>query len=120
MKRLTHSGLLLAVGLLAGLLLCACAAPGGQNNADNPPSVSDVSQNESEPRTIKGTVNQIDTEQTYLVLMTDEAYYRFDFSESGVDLSGFEPGDAVTVTYTGTLDEESEDITAELIGIAKN
>ena len=99
MKRWTHTGLLLAAGVLAALL-CACGAPGGGNT---PASDADP----EAPQTIQGTLNQLDTEQFCLVLVTDDAYYRFDFSESGADLSGFEPGDAVTITYTGTLDSEN-------------
>lgn len=121
MKRLTHSGLLLAVGILAALLLCACSAPGGQGGSDNAPSVSDdAGQNQSETQTIQGTLNQIDTDQMYLVLVTDEAYYRFDFSESGEDLSALEPGDNITITYTGTLDDTDEDVTAKLVSVVKN
>ena len=31
-----------------------------------------------------------------------------------------EPGDSVTVIYTGTLDQESEEIPAKLVSITKN
>ena len=71
-------------------------------------------------KTIQGTLNQVDAEQEYLVLVADEAYCRFDCSDSGADLSGLEPGDSVTITYTGTLDEESDDVTAKLVTITKD
>ena len=111
MKRWTHTGLLLAAGVLAALL-CACAAPGGGNT---PASGADP----ESPQTIQGTLNQLDTDQSYLVLVTDDAYCRFDFSESGADLSGFEPGDAVAIPYPATLGEASEDVTADLVHIEK-
>ena len=56
----------------------------------------------------------------YLVLVTEEGYFRFSFSDTDLDLSGLEPGDTVTITYTGTLDAESEDVSAQLVSISKD
>ena len=78
------------------------------------------SQPAAEEHTIQGTLNQIDSDQKYLILIADDAYYRFDFSECDSDLSGLEPGDSVTLTYTGTPDQDSEDVTAQLVSITKD
>ena len=54
-------------------------------------------------KTISGVVNQLGS---YLVLLDgDGEYHIFDFGED-VDQSSLEEGDRVTVTYTGTLDNE--------------
>ena len=61
-------------------------------------------------------VNKIDD---YLVLLTDDGeYHIFDFGED-VDPSAMEEGDRVTVTYTGTLDPESDEVTAVVVSVEK-
>ena len=109
MNRPFKSGLLIAVGLTAVLALSSCSMlskylPGKDAQAPQ----------------IQGTLNQIDSDQKYLILIADDAYYRFDFSECDSDLSGLEPGDSVTLTYTGTPDQDSEDVTAQLVSITKD
>lgn len=131
MNRPFQSALLLAVGLTAVLALSSCSQlsqylPGGGNqspqSSQSSSSAPDASssQTDAEEQTIQGILNQVDKEQEYLILIADDAYCRFDFSESGADLSGLEPGDSVTVTYTGTLDQDSEEITAKLVSISKD
>ena len=135
MNKRLFSGVLLAAGLTAVLTLTGCAqlrqlTPGGgqpgasaQSAQSSSPSGSQggqKGQEDQEVKTIQGTLNQVDAEQEYLVLVADEAYCRFDCSDSGADLSGLEPGDSVTITYTGTLDEESDDVTAKLVTITKD
>ena len=116
MNRRKRTGALLAAGVLAALLLCSCSAPGRPAAGGS----GSVSQSQPETKTIQGTVNKIDTQQEFLVLVTEDAYYRFDLEGCQADLSGLEPGDGVTVTYTGELDEESDDVTAALVDITKN
>ena len=119
MKRLTRPLLLMALALTAALLLCSCSASGGKDAGGDTTGPAQTD-NQTDTQTVQGTVNQIDTEQKYLVLVTDDDYCRFDFSDSDADLSGLEPGDSVTVTYTGTLDGESEEVSATLVSIEKN
>lgn len=123
MNRPFKSILLLAVGLTAVLALSSCSMlskylPGN----GSPPSSQSASgsQQAAEEHAIQGVLNQVDNEQKYIILIADEAYHRFDFSDHGADLSGMEPGDSVTVIYTGTLDQESEEIPAKLVSITKN
>ena len=64
---------------------------------------------------------RVDSELGYLVLVTEEGdFYKLDLN--GTDVSGLEPGDAVTAAYTGTLstDEEGEDLSAQLVSIQKD
>ena len=115
MKRLTRPVLLMALALTAVLLLCSCSASGGKDAGGDTTGPA-----QTDTQTVQGTVNQIDTGLKYLVVATDDDYCCFDFSDSDADLSGLEPGDSVTVTYTGTLDSESEEVTATLVSIEKN
>lgn len=117
---------LLAVGLTAVLALSSCSAlmkffPGGHTSAQSgqPDSSASGSSAHAETATIQGTLNQVDPELEYLILVSDGVYCRFDCSDSSADLAGLEPGDQVSVTYTGTLDPDSEDVTAQLVSIAK-
>ena len=118
MKRLTRPVLLMALALTAALLLCSCSASGGKDAGGDTTGPAQTD-NQTDTQTVQGTVNQIDTEQKYLVLVTDDDYCRFDFSQSEADVSGLEPGDSVFVTYTGDLDPESEDVTAQLTRIER-
>ena len=120
--------LLLAVGLTAVLALSSCSMlskylPGGASSSaqtSQPAPDAAESRTEEETSTIQGTLNSVDSELEYLILVADDAYCRFDCSDSGADLSGLEPGDTVTVTYTGTLDPDSEDVSAKLVSITKD
>ena len=97
----------LAAGLLlAALTLAGCSAPGGSPAGP-------------EEQTLQGRLNLVDSELKYLIVIADDAYCRFDFSQSDADVSGLEPGDSVSVTYTGDLDPESEDATAQLTRIER-
>ena len=123
MKRYLRPGLLAAVRLTAILALSSCSMLRQYlpSNAESSSSSSTSgSQQNVETHTLQGTLNQIDTDLKYLVLVTEEGYFRFSFSDTDLDLSGLEPGDTVTITYTGTLDAESEDVSAQLVSISKD
>lgn len=123
MKRYLRPGLLAAVGLTAILALSSCSMLRQYlpSNAESSSSSSTSgSQQNVETHTLQGTLNQIDTDLKYLVLVTEEGYFRFSFSDTDLDLSGLEPGDTVTITYTGALDAESEDVSAQLVSISKD
>ena len=123
MKRYLRPGLLAAVGLTAIMALSSCSMLRQYlpSNAESSSSSSTSgSQQNVETHTLQGTLNQIDTDLKYLVLVTEEGYFRFSFSDTDLDLSGLEPGDTVTITYTGTLDAESEDVSAQLVSISKD
>ena len=122
MKRHLRPGLLAAVGLTAILALSSCSMLRQYlpSNAESSSSSTSGSQQNVETHTLQGTLNQIDTDLKYLVLVTEEGYFRFSFSDTDLDLSGLEPGDTVTITYTGTLDAESEDVSAQLVSISKD
>ena len=127
MNRPFKSGLLIAVGLTAVLALSSCSMlrqylPGGHDqSAQSSQSNPDASSSQkNEEYTLQGTLNQIDTDLKYLVLISDDLYFRFDFSESDADLSDLAPGDSITVTYTGPLEPDSEDVTAQLVSVTKD
>ena len=87
MKKLVT--LLLTVCLVLNLAACG----GEKKQADEA----------EDQKTISGVVNRLGN---YLVLLDGEGeYHIFDFGED-VDQSSLEEGDRVTVTYTGTLDNE--------------
>ena len=80
--------------LLTVYLVLSLAACGGEKKQ------ADEAEDQ---KTISGVVNQLGS---YLVLLDgDGEYHIFDFGED-VDQSSLEEGDRVTVTYTGTLDNE--------------
>ena len=84
---------LMAAMLAAVLALSLTACGGEKKQADEA----------EDQKTISGVVNQLGS---YLVLLdSDGEYHIFDFGED-VDQSSLEEGDRVTVTYTGTLDNE--------------
>ena len=129
MNRPFQSTLLLALGLTALLALSSCSIvsrylPGGaaaQSSQSGTSSSADSSSSQSpEEQTLNGTLNMVDNDQKYLVLVTDEGYSRFSFADTDLDLSKLAPGDAVTVTYTGTLEPDSEEVTAQLVSVTKN
>ena len=128
MNRPFQSTLLLALGLTALLALSSCSIvsrylPGGtaaQSSQSSTSSSADSSSSQSpEEQTLNGTLNMVDNDQKYLVLVTDEGYSRFSFADTDLDLSKLAPGDAVTVTYTGTLEPDSEEVTAQLVSVTK-
>ena len=83
--------LVLTVCLL--LPLVACGLKGEEEKKDDA----------EETKTISGIVNKLDR---YLVLLDSNGdYHIFDFGED-VDQSTLEEGDKITVSYTGTLDNE--------------
>ena len=104
-------------------LLHAAPIPAGghDQSAQSSQSAPDASSSQkNEEYTLQGTLNQIDTDLKYLVLISDDLYFRFDFSESDADLSDLAPGDSITVTYTGPLEPDSEDVTAQLVSVTKD
>ena len=55
---------------------------------------------------VTGTINRLDTD--YLVLITDDGEYQvMDFGEN-FSVEGFNEGDDVVITYTGTLENEEK------------
>ena len=80
--------------LLTVCLVLSLAACGGEK---------EQADEAEDQKTISGVVNQLGS---YLVLLdSDGEYHIFDFGED-VDQGSLEEGDRVTVTYTGTLDNE--------------
>ena len=80
--------------VLSALMLLSLAACGGENKQ---------AEETEDQKTISGVVNQLGS---FLVLLDgDGEYHIFDFGED-VDQGSLEEGDRVTVTYTGTLDNE--------------
>ena len=117
--------LLLALCLAAALLLASCGpktahAQGSSAEAGSADSSgSDAEEDEDVPtQSLQGTVNLVDEDLDLLVLVSDEIYYKFDTAKA--DISGLAPGDAVTVTYTGTLDPNSDLVSAVLVSISKD
>ncbi len=119
MNRFSPGPLLLAVGLTALLSLSGCSTPGAPpSDSTSQPETSNA-EDLQETQTIQGILNQVDPDLEYLILIADDACQRFDFSGTELDISELSPGDSVTVTYTETLDPDSEEITAKLVSIAK-
>ena len=109
-----------ALGLLCALGLCLGLAACGRGAAE-PSTAPRETQAQGEEQTLQATLNRVDSELGYLVLVTEEGdFYKLDLN--GTDVSGLEPGDAVTAAYTGTLstDEEGEDLSAQLVSIQKD
>ena len=107
-----------ALGLLCALGLCLGLAACGRGAAEPSPAPQESPREE---QTLQATLNRVDSELGYLVLVTEEGdFYKLDLN--GTDVSGLEPGDAVTAAYTGTLstDEEGEDLSAQLVSIQKD
>ncbi len=121
-----------ALCLVAVVSLAACTKPAPTKGEDSSTtssqstsqSSSSSSQEESEEQEaekeemFEGTVNTINTELDMIVLATDQGYYKFNIN--GVDLAYIEPGDFIKVIYTGTLEADSDDVTADLVAIVKN
>lgn len=110
-----------AACLAAALALTACAASSQQNQQEQTPTTvvsSTLTQpNDAETKTMKGMVNTVDTGLDMLILIVDDAYYKFEIGD--VDLTGLEPGDTVTVTYTGEAQPDSETVEAALVSVEK-
>lgn len=107
----------LITGLLAALMLLTLAACGGETSGAGDASGSDAGSGTDTEATaaVSGVVNRLGD---FLVLLTDDGEYRiFDFGE-GLDTSGLEEGDSVTVTYTGELG--SEDPAPVAVSIEEN
>ena len=112
-----------AVCLAAAMALTACGASSQQNQQEQTPTTvvsSTLTQpvaDDAQTKTMKGVVNTIDTGLDMLVLIADDAYYQFEIGD--VDLTGLEPGDTVTVTYTGEAQPDSETVEAALVSVEK-
>ena len=121
-----------ALCLVAVVSLAACTKPAPTKGEDSSTtssqstsqSSSSSSQEESEEQEaekeemFEGTVNTLNTELNFLVLATNDGYYKFNIN--GTDLTFVEPGDLIKVIYTGTLEADSDDVTADLVTIVKN
>ena len=92
--------LLCGLALTAALAACSGGAPAGTQ------AQPQESQQQEAKQELTATVNQVDSDLGYLVLVTEDGYYKLDLN--GVDVSGLEPGDDVTATYIGTLSTEDE------------
>lgn len=112
-----------AVCLAAAMALTACGTSSQQNQQEQTPTTvvsSTLTQpvaDDAQTKTMKGVVNTIDTGLDMLLLIADDAYYKFEIGD--VDLTGLEPGDTVTVTYTGEAQPDSETVEAALVSIEK-
>lgn len=112
-----------AVCLAAAMALTACGTSSQQNQQEQTPTTvvsSMLTQpvaDDAQTKTMKGAVNTIDTGLDMLLLIADDAYYKFEIGD--VDLTGLEPGDTVTVTYTGEAQPDSETVEAALVSIEK-
>lgn len=116
---------LLAGCLVLSLALSSCSIPALGGGTPSPsPSASlpadtpaPSSTPELETETVTGTFYLVDTELDYMVLASGDSYFQFNLN--GVDVSHVAPGDRVVVTYTGTLDADSEKITADLVSVER-
>lgn len=112
-----------AACLAAALALTACAASSQQKQQEQTPTtvvsstLTQPVETDSETKTMKGVVNTIDTGLDMLILIVDDGYYKFEIGD--VDLTGLEPGDTVTVTYTGEAQPDSETVEAALVSVEK-
>lgn len=112
-----------AVCLAAAMALTACGTSSQQNQQEQTPTTvvsSTLTQpvaDDAQTKTMKGVVNTIDAGLDMLLLIADDAYYKFEIGD--VDLTGLEPGDTVTVTYTGEAQPDSETVEAALVSIEK-
>ena len=113
--------LLTAAGLALAVSLAACSnTPAAQSPAppaDSPTVESPSAQPEAETAVFQGTLNTVDAGLDYLVAVDDSGNY-CRFNLGGVDTSGLEPGDGVTITYTGELSTDDEP-TATITAIEK-
>ena len=109
-------------GSLRGYL-AACARNHAPSSAQDPGASGSGSSSVQSPsdgektKTLEGTLNQADSDLGLLLVISDDQYCRFDLN--GTDVSGLEPGDSIKVTYTGTLDPESDEVTAVVVSIEK-
>ena len=120
--------IVLGIGILTlGILLCAChpgrgfgnkPAPGSSQTAGASSSAKEKGDSsekkeedkkqedqkqEEQKQEVQGIINKIGS---YLVLLVGDGEYQvMDFGE-GVTTDGFEEGDQVKITYTGTLGDE--------------
>ena len=112
-----------AACLVAAMALTACGSFAKQNQQEQIPTtvvsstLTQPAADEAQTKTMKGVVNTIDTGLDMLILIADEAYYKFEIGD--VDLTGLEPGDTVTVTYTGEAQPDSETVEAALVSVEK-
>lgn len=117
-----NRGILMAGTLLLAVSLTACSPAG--KTADKPGNTPAVMENQGETQapetqTMKGTLNLVDDSQGYVVVINEDGDY-CRFLVGDVDVTGLQPGDSVTVTYTGTIPAEDADtISAELVSLVK-
>ena len=99
--------------LLLAFSMSACSgAPAG----GSAPSPSPTASAEAAAKEMEGTVNRLDAELDYLVLVGEDGVY-YQFSLNGADVSGLGPGDGVAVTYEGEPTGDEPD--AKLLSIEK-
>ena len=109
--------------MAAAMALIACGTSSQQNQQEQTPTtvvsstLTQKAADDAQTKTMKGVVNTIDTGLDMLVLIVDDAYYKFEIGD--VDLTGLEPGDTVTVTYTGEAQPDSETVEAALVSVEK-
>lgn len=108
-----HNKIILLLALMIILILPLVACSNDNNKSkDNSQIESNQSQEKEENKqTVSGIINRLDGN---LVLLAEDNYYVFTL-DTGVTLDGLEEADEVTVTYTGTLVEQSDDLVATSI-----
>lgn len=115
--------IVLGIGILTlGILLCACHPGKGYGNKPDPGSSQTAGasssakekgdssgqkeedqKQEEQKQEVQGIINKIGSD--LVLLVGDGEYQVMDFGE-GVTADGFEEGDQVKITYTGTLGDE--------------
>lgn len=99
--------LMITLTFVLSMFSTSCGASNdsaGASSTDTPAESPQESAEQAE-QTVEGTINRLGD---YLVLITEESEYQImDFSE-GFSAEGFDEGDDVVITYTGTLGNEEE------------
>ena len=107
-----------ALGLALAVCLAACSgAPAASPSPSPNASLASSPALEEETSVLQGNLNTLDAELGFLIVVDEDGNYcRFDLGET--DPGELEPGDAVTVTYTGQL-SDGDEITATVTAIEK-
>ena len=107
-----------ALGLALAVSLAACSGAPAASPSPSPNAPLTASPApEEETAALQGTLNTLDAGLGFLIVVDEDGNYcRFDLGEA--DPGELEPGDAVTVTYTGQL-SDGDEITATVTAIEK-
>lgn len=101
------------LGAALVLSLTACGRMEAPEKASPSSSLAESGTVETKSASVTGVINRIGD---YLVLLTEKDEYQiFDFHQ-GLDITGFQEGDRVEVTYTGVLgDENATPVATQLV-----